>query len=184
MTTNVLIAGGGPAGLEAALALHRLAGDRVATTVLAPEAEFNYRPLSVLAPFAEAGILTYPLERFALDAGFTQVRDRLASVDPDAHAVETATGESLHYDALLVALGARAVAPPGGGVVFAGVLDGVYAAGDATAFEVKHGRIACQMPTPPPSTSPRRRARRSRRARSPRSARRSQHKVPDPLRSL
>ena len=32
MPTNVLIAGGGPAALEAALALHRFAGDRVATT--------------------------------------------------------------------------------------------------------------------------------------------------------
>ena len=31
MPTNVLIAGGGPAALEAALALHRFAGDRVAT---------------------------------------------------------------------------------------------------------------------------------------------------------
>ena len=69
MPTNVLIAGGGPAGMEAALALHRLAGDRVATTVLAPEAEFTYRPLSVLAPFAEGGALTYPLARFAADAG-------------------------------------------------------------------------------------------------------------------
>ena len=55
MPINVLIAGGGPAGMEAALALHRLAGDRVATTVLAPEADFTYRPLSVLAPFAAGG---------------------------------------------------------------------------------------------------------------------------------
>ena len=78
MPTNVLIAGGGPAGMEAALALHRLAGDRVATTVLAPEADFTYRPLSVLAPFAEGGPLTYPLARFADDAGFTHVRGRLA----------------------------------------------------------------------------------------------------------
>ena len=37
MPTNVLIAGGGPAALEAALALHRFAGDPVVTTVLAPE---------------------------------------------------------------------------------------------------------------------------------------------------
>ena len=52
MPTNVLIAGGGPAALEAALALHRFAGDRVATTVLAPESHYTYRPLSVLSPFA------------------------------------------------------------------------------------------------------------------------------------
>ena len=78
MPTNVLIAGGGPAGLEAALALHRLAGDRVATTVLAPEAEFIYRPLSVLSPFAAGGATTYPLDRIAADADFTHVRERLA----------------------------------------------------------------------------------------------------------
>lgn len=120
MTTNVLIAGGGPAGLEAALALHRLAGDRVATTVLAPEAEFNYRPLSVLAPFAEGGPLTYPLERIASDAGFTHVRDRLASVDAATRAIETAAGERLEYDALLIALGARAVAAYASGIAFTG----------------------------------------------------------------
>ena len=36
MPTNVLIAGGGPAALEAALALHRLAGDRVADDAARP----------------------------------------------------------------------------------------------------------------------------------------------------
>ena len=41
MPTNVPIAGGGPAALEAALALHRFAGDRVATTVLAPESHYT-----------------------------------------------------------------------------------------------------------------------------------------------
>ena len=65
MPTNVLIAGGGPAALEAALALHRLAGDQVATTLLAPESKLTYRPLSVLAPFAAGGAPTYPLEQMA-----------------------------------------------------------------------------------------------------------------------
>jgi sulfide:quinone oxidoreductase len=122
MPTNVLITGGGPAGLEAALALHRLAGDRVHVTVLAPEAEFIYRPLSVLAPFAEGGSLTYPLDRIAADAGFAHVRERLASVDVAAHEVHTVTGERLAYDALLIASGARPVTPFTGAVTFSGSL--------------------------------------------------------------
>src|ERR1700755_1662025 len=103
MPTNVLITGGGPAGLEAALALHRLAGELVRVTVMAPEAEFTYRGLSVLAPFAEGGEGTYPLGRAAADAGFTHLRERLASVDVPASEVHTVTGARLGYDALLVA---------------------------------------------------------------------------------
>src|SRR6478735_8054459 len=106
MPMNVLIAGGGPAALEAALALHRLAGDRVTTTVLAPESEYTYRPLSVLSPFAAGGATTYSLARIATEAGCTHVRGRLRRVDPLAHTVETVTGESLTYDALLMASGA------------------------------------------------------------------------------
>ncbi len=111
MPTNVLIAGGGPAALEAALALHRLAGENVSTTLLAPEAKLSYRPLSVLAPFAAGLMPTYPLERIAADAGFTHVRGRLAAVDPAAHTVTTVEGDRLAYDILLVAAGARPIDP-------------------------------------------------------------------------
>src|SRR3954451_21113674 len=91
MPLNVLIIGGGPAALEAALALNRLAGERVSTTLLAPEANLTYRPLSVLAPFAAGEATTYPLEQMASDARFTHVRGRLDHVDPVAHVVTTIT---------------------------------------------------------------------------------------------
>ena len=122
MRTNVLIAGGGPAAIEAALALHRLAGEKIVTTLLAPESDLTYRPLSVLSPFAAGDATRYPLERMAADIGFTHVRGRLASVDTAGHSVTTVTGEQLAYDSLIVASGARPVEPFAGAITFSGSL--------------------------------------------------------------
>ena len=44
---RVVIAGGGVAGLETLMGLRGLAGDRVALTLLAPEDQLIYRPLTV-----------------------------------------------------------------------------------------------------------------------------------------
>ena len=52
---NVLIAGSGPAGIEAALVLRNLAGDLVETTILTPDEEFVHLPMTVLTPFARSG---------------------------------------------------------------------------------------------------------------------------------
>ncbi|WP_028060600.1 NAD(P)/FAD-dependent oxidoreductase [Candidatus Solirubrobacter pratensis] len=120
MPTNVLIAGGGPAALEAALRLHRLAGDRVSTTVLAPNSDFTYRPLSVLEPFAAGGAWTYPLARVAADAGFAHERGTLARVDAASHVVETTDGAQIAYDVLLVASGGVPVRPYARATVFTG----------------------------------------------------------------
>jgi sulfide:quinone oxidoreductase len=120
MPTTVLIAGGGPAALEAALRLHRVAAGRVATTLLAPEGDFVYRPLSVLDPFAAGGATAYPLARIAADAGFTHRPGVLASVDAVAHVARTRDGEPLAYDVLVVAAGATAVRPFATATVFRG----------------------------------------------------------------
>jgi sulfide:quinone oxidoreductase len=117
---NVLIAGGGPAALEAALRLDRLARGRVATTLLAPDTTFTYRPLSVLEPFAAGAAREYPLARLAADAHFVHRRGALARVDPEAHEVETGQGERIPYDVLLVATGARATPPLTGAITFSG----------------------------------------------------------------
>jgi len=120
MPTNVLIAGGGPAALEAALRLHRVGAGHVTTTVLAPEAEFSYRPLSVLDPFAAGGATAYALERIAADAGFTHRHGTLASVDCVAHVARTGDGAEIPYDVLLVAAGAAQERPFSAATVFTG----------------------------------------------------------------
>jgi sulfide:quinone oxidoreductase len=104
---RVLIAGGGVAGLEAALALRDLAGDRVAVTMLAPEPDFVYRPLRVREPFAGASARHYPLDGIARDIGFELKQGAFKRLDPSRRLVHTESGEDLRYDALLLALGAR-----------------------------------------------------------------------------
>lgn len=104
---NVLIAGGGVAALEAAVALRDLAGERVRTTLLAPEAEFVYRPMKVQEPFvAFNDARRYSLEEIARDIGAELRRDAFKRLEPDRRLVHTERGEQLEYDALLLALGA------------------------------------------------------------------------------
>jgi sulfide:quinone oxidoreductase len=103
----VLIAGGGVAGLEAALALRDLAGERVSMTMLTPEPYFVYRPMAVVEPFALAGARRYDLAWIANNLGVTLRADSFAWLDPAAKIVHTGEGDALPYDALLLALGAR-----------------------------------------------------------------------------
>ncbi len=66
---HVLIAGGGVAALEAALALRALAPDPVDVELLGPEPHFWYRPLSVAEPFGLGEARHYELSTLAADAG-------------------------------------------------------------------------------------------------------------------
>lgn len=104
---EVLIAGGGVAGLEAVLALGDLAGERVHITLLTPEDEFRYRPLGVREPFGERAADHHRVADIATELGVTLVADAFAWLDPDQRAVHTQAGAQLGYDALLLALGAR-----------------------------------------------------------------------------
>lgn len=104
---KVLIAGGGVAALEAALALRELGGDQIATTMLAPSAEFVYRPMSVGEPFGSGQAQSYPLEEIASDLGVELRVDSFKWLDAAGHVVHSETGDQLSYDALLLALGAR-----------------------------------------------------------------------------
>ena len=104
---RVVIAGGGVAAIEALLRLRRLLGDAVDVTLLAPNADFAYRALSVKEPFAFGRPQLYRLDRIAMDQDAELLPERLDRVDNDGQVVHTAEGREVGYDALLVAVGAR-----------------------------------------------------------------------------
>ena len=106
---NVLIAGGGVAGLEAALALRDLAGDRVDVTLISPEDHFVYRPMSTATPFARGHAKTHRLADLAPQLGVKVVADALMHVHVEEREIETRSGQRLGYEALLVAIGAESV---------------------------------------------------------------------------
>lgn len=104
---RVLIAGAGVAGLEAALALRDLAGERVCIQLLAPEPEFVYRPLRVREPFAYGAAERYPVAQLVDGLGVELLAESFSWVDAGARVAHTDNGLELPYDALLLALGAR-----------------------------------------------------------------------------
>lgn len=104
---RVIVAGGGVAALETILALGELAPDLTDVTVIAPNQQFVYRPMSVREPFAHGPAKQYPLAPIIHDAGARLIADELAWVDPGRQIVHTRDEEQLEYDALVLALGAR-----------------------------------------------------------------------------
>jgi len=108
---QVLIAGGGVAALEAALALRELAGALVSLQLLAPSPEFSYRPLTVREPFAYAPAERYSLAELAEHVGAELIPGEFAYLDAQRSVVHTAADAELPYDALLLALGARVKEP-------------------------------------------------------------------------
>jgi sulfide:quinone oxidoreductase len=106
--THVVIAGGGVAAVELALALADLAGDRVRMTIVAPEPDFELRPLRTAEPFAHDHVRRRPLRDLAEEVGAELVPERLVRVDPDEHQV-LAGNRTIAYDTLVVAVGARRV---------------------------------------------------------------------------
>jgi sulfide:quinone oxidoreductase len=120
---GVLIAGGGVAALEAALALRHLAEERVDIELLAPETHFWYRPLSVLEPFGAGHLHGLELAGLAEACGARFSLDGLASVDSDAHVARTQAGAEIAYDGILIAAGAKPVEAVAGALTFRGPAD-------------------------------------------------------------
>lgn len=121
---NILIAGGGLAGTMAAKALREL--DPGAAVTVLDEERHRYYPRPNLIEFL-AGRL--PFEKvFAFPEGWAakqgidlRLGQTVARLRPAERTAETGSGETLAYDALLLATGARAALPPVPGTGLPGV---------------------------------------------------------------
>ena len=120
---NVVIAGGGVAALEAALALRALAGDRVNVELFAPEPQFWYRPLAVAEPFKLGEIRQFELAALAAEAGAIFSPGELVSVDAARRLAYTSPAGPVPYSLLLIACGAMPKAAIEGALTFRGPAD-------------------------------------------------------------
>lgn len=123
MKSRVLIAGGGVASIETALALRDLAPDRVEVEIFSPRREFVYLPYAVGEPYGKARIARYDLDGLARRCDATFHLDSIASVDPETRLVATHDGEKFAYDYLVVAPGVQRLWPVPGAITFWGIAD-------------------------------------------------------------
>lgn len=121
---KVLIAGAGVGGLEAALALRELAGDRVDVELHDPRREFAFRPFSVGGPYAGgARAFRYSLAALCARCGARFRAGGIVAVDPSRRLAVTRNGEHVRFDYLIVAPGARVLWSVPGAITFWGAAD-------------------------------------------------------------
>jgi sulfide:quinone oxidoreductase len=122
--TRIVIAGGGIAGLEALIALraHPL-WPEPRIDLLEAGTDLVERQRSVAEPFGGAESKHFDLARIVADQGAVLAPDRLRDVDPGARRVQTVRGDTIAYDALLVAVGARTDVAIPGALTFSGPRD-------------------------------------------------------------
>ena len=144
---RVVIAGGGVAALEAALALRSISPTHFEIDLVAPDAEFHGRPLSVAEPFGLVEHRHLTLHEFASEHSARFHHTALGAVDSGRRRVTLTNGESLGYDALLIAIGASARPVLSGALTFRGPQDvPAFAALLAEIEAGKVGSIAFAVP--------------------------------------
>jgi sulfide:quinone oxidoreductase len=144
---KVLVAGAGVAGLEAALALQDLVGDRVDVALHDPSKEFAYRPFGIGEPYGTTRAFRYDLCRLSQLCGASLRTSAIAAVEPEQRIAITRDGERVLYDHLIVATGARMLWAVPGAATYWGVAD-EGRVGDLLA-ELRSGslnRLALTMP--------------------------------------
>jgi sulfide:quinone oxidoreductase len=147
----VVIAGAGVAGIEAALALQAFAADRTDVVLVDPGERFRLAATATGRAFGVGAGVDLPLARLAAAAGARLHSGRLAAVDPGRRVAMLAGGGLLTYDALLVAVGARAEAPLRQALTFtghreAGEVRALVAAMVATAWRGGRSDLAVVVP--------------------------------------
>jgi sulfide:quinone oxidoreductase len=120
---KVLIVGGGVGAIEAALALHHLAGDKARVEICAGRGDFVYRPFAVGEPYGASRVLRYGLESLAESCGASFRQENIAAVDSATRLATSHDGTEIPYDYLVVACGARLLWSVPGAVTFWGVAD-------------------------------------------------------------
>ena len=123
MDPHVVIAGGGIGALEGLLALQKLAVDPLRISVLTATRHLTYRALSVAEPFGGDPAPRYDWQFIARDRGVSWIPDMLEAVRLEDRELITRDGPPVHYDALLLALGAQPRVAVPGALTFAGPRD-------------------------------------------------------------
>lgn len=125
---QVVIVGGGVAGLEALLALRTLLGDRVEVTLISAHDLFVDRPVTVAEPFGLGSAARHSLPAIAADAAAEFIRGKVVAVDAEGHRVTLEDGSAIAFDTLILAPGARATSPLPDAITF-----GIEGSGEAMA---------------------------------------------------
>jgi sulfide:quinone oxidoreductase len=117
-SVHVVVAGGGFAAAELLLALRALAEERVTLELIAPSPRLVFKPAATGHPFGEATIEEYDLRELADDVGARFRADAAEAVAPRVSRMRLSSGAVVHYDALVLATGARPIAAVPGATTY------------------------------------------------------------------
>ena len=110
-----VIIGAGPAGVIAAETLRKTA-PACSIKLIGDETEPPYSrmalPYYLIDNIDEAGTYLRKSDSHYADQGIELIRDRVASVNPDAHALQLDSGATANFDKLLIATGSHPISPP------------------------------------------------------------------------
>jgi sulfide:quinone oxidoreductase len=105
---RIVIAGGGVAGLEAALALSDLAAGRVEIDLISSQSTFADLPMSVLEAFGQARAERFALGEILAGQPINHRVDTVTWIDRIEREAHTRSHTAIEYDGLLLCPGARA----------------------------------------------------------------------------